>query len=180
MRGKLACVIMCVGLGWLTVSCVTKATDDEIETMCDNLVHLRGDVSRPSTEKIVSDIAMKFDEAAKQLKDDQLKAEEALEEEMQAELSEAKNDAEKTEIHKSYAAKLKKIEADQGPELAAVDTKKKEAVEAAKKKAEENRAAWESAVEACVTEAKKESVSQKVARCRIDAKTADKYWNGCR
>jgi len=61
-----------------------------------------------------------------------------------------------------------------------VTTEKKDAVASAQKKAEENRTAWDEAVDQCVTQAKSEGVSQKVARCRIGADSTDKYWNICR
>ena len=50
----------------------------------------------------------------------------------------------------------------------------------AKKEADDSRQAWTLAVDECVTKARKEGVSQELAKCRIVAQTADKYWNGCR
>ena len=180
MRGKLVLVIMCGWIGMLVSACVTKATEDELEIMCDNLVKLRGEISKPSSATIESDISVKFTEETKKLQESQMSAENSLNDEMQTKLEAAQNDEEKVEIQKEYAAKMEALKAKLKPELEAMNTQKQAAIEEAKEEAEANEAAWRTAVDECLTDAKKESVSQEVARCRIQATTTDKYWNGCR
>ncbi len=178
MRSKL-CVLSAV-LGIFAVSCVTQATDEEISSMCDNLVQLRGEVSNPSAETVISDIEVRFDKQTKQLEENRMREQKALNDELKAKLDAAEDDAEKEKLKAEYDTKLKEMSAKHEPAIAAMAAQKQDAVNAAKQQAEENRAVWNEAVNQCVTQAKKEGVSQKVARCRIHADTTDKYWNACR
>lgn len=180
MRSKRVSLVVTVWMGVLMVSCVTKATDDEISTMCDNLVQLRGEISNPSAETLISDIEVRFDKETKALEERRMQEQAALNEELQAKLEAAESEEEKTQIKEEYAAKLQAVSAKHEPGIAAMNAKKKEAVAEAKQQAEENKAAWNEAVEECTSQAKQEAVSQKVARCRAQAETTDKYWNGCR
>jgi hypothetical protein len=180
MRAAVLSAIVCVWLGGLVTACVTPATEDEIQTMCDNLVQLRGEIENPSVETIVSHITVRLNEHRTQIQDTKTREKRMLDEEMQASLDEAEKDEDKEKIRKEFKAKIQALEAKYKPELEAIDAKKKEANAAAKKKAEENRAVWDEAVNECVTRAKKEGVSQQIANCRIQADSTDKYWNGCR
>lgn len=180
MNSRQACVPMCAILGVWTMSCMTPASEDEVTSMCTNLVKLRGQVAEPNAETIVSDISMKYEQEAKSLNEDLARARRVLEDEMQTKLEEAKKDPGKEKIKAAYAAKLEALQTDHKPELAKVDAMKKEAIANAKKAAESNRAEWDNAVNECVEQARKEGVSQEIAQCRIKASSTDKYWNGCR
>ena len=162
------------------MSCTTSATDEEIAAMCDNLVQLRGEVSNPSVETLISDIEVRFDKQQKQLEESRMREQRVLNEELQTKLEAAGKDEDKEALKAEYAVKIKEISANHAPGIAAMDAQKKEAVTSAKEQAQENKAAWDEAVNQCVTQARSEGVSQKVARCRINADSTDKYWNICR
>jgi leucyl aminopeptidase (aminopeptidase T) len=170
---------MCA-LGAISISCVTQATDEELSEMCDNLVNLRGEVPNPSVETITSNISVKFDEETKRLAASRSAEEESLKEEMETRLEAAKTDAEKSEIREEYKARLEEVTTAHAPKMAAIRAQKSEVIQNAKNRAEENEALWTEAVNDCISKSKKEGVPQRVARCRIQAQTTDKYWNGCR
>ena len=180
MKNNRGFAIVCASLGVLLVSCVTPATDDEIESMCNNLVQLRGEIPNPNLETIVSNITVRFDQEKKRLEESNKRRQEALKAEIRDKLNAAKKEKEKTEIKREYEAKLHEMASKHQPKVAAMNDRKSGAVAGAKKKAEVARSEWDYAVNECVAQAKKEGVGQEVARCRIQAKTTDKYWNGCR
>ena len=180
MKTRKVTGIVCAMLGVSALACVTQATDDELNEMCDNLVDLRGEIPNPSVETITGDISMKFDKQTKQLEASRTQEQNMLNKEMQEKLEAAKTDDEKDEIRKEYKERIEEVSSQHAPRMAAINAEKSEALEGAKKTAAENRSLWTEAVGQCVADAKKEGVSQKIARCRIQAKTTDKYWNGCR
>jgi polyhydroxyalkanoate synthesis regulator phasin len=180
MSGKVFQVIGYVWLVLTATACVESATDEEIASMCDNLVHLRGKISPPSTETLVSDVTVKFEQEAKEINEKQMRERKALDEERRVKLETAKNEMERSKVEEEYAEKIDALGTKYAPKIVAANSQKSEALVGAKKKGEENRAAWDEAVNACIAQAKKEKVSQKIAHCRIKAKSADKYWNGCR
>jgi hypothetical protein len=180
MRGKVVLVVLFAWIGAMASSCVTPATEDELTSMCDNLVQLRGEISNPSVETIVSDVAVRFDAETKKLEESRMREQKVLNDELQAKLDAAENEEEKTKLREEYSALLKDVAAKHEPGITAMNAKKKEAVADAKRQAQENQAAWNEAVNECVAQAQKEGVGQKVARCRMQAENTDKYWNGCR
>ena len=180
MKGTLVWAMLGMWALFCMSGCVTKATDEELENMCDNLVKLRGEIPKPSSARIESDITMQFKEKAKELTQSQENRISSLTEEMNQKIEVAATDQEKATIQGEYGEKIEAVKAEIKPELEAMNAKKSEAIESAKSKVKESEAKWRTAVETCVADAKKESVSQKVARCRIDADSTDKYWNVCR
>jgi hypothetical protein len=180
MRRKQALLVVSVLMGIWVMSCVTPATDEEIESMCNNLVELRGEISNPAVETMVSDIQVRFDKETSQLEANRTREQKMLNEDLQAKLDATDNEEEKAKLKEEYASKIQEVASKHEPGIAAMTAKKQEAVEEAKKQADQNRAAWNEAVTQCTTQAKNEGVSQEVARCRIQADSTDKYWNACR
>ncbi len=180
MRKRMLSFILFAWVSALVSACVTKATDDELQDMCDNLVKLRGEIKKPSSATFESDISMKFEKKTQMLKASQESEQRRLNDEMKKKLEAVTDEAEKANIMAEYEEKIAAVKADLAPEIASLNAKKSEEIESEKRKAEEGEAAWRLAVEACLNDAKRDAVSQKVAQCRIQADSTDKYWNICR
>lgn len=180
MNDRFVWVILGVWTILCVSGCITKATDEELESMCDNLVRLRGEIPKPSSAKIESDISMRFQEKAKTIEQNNQSEIQFLTEEMNEKIEAAATDKDKAAIQDEYEKQMNAVKARIKPELEAMTAKKSRALEEAKVKVKESEEEWHAAVETCIADAKKESVSQKLARCRIQANSTDKYWNVCR
>jgi colicin import membrane protein len=156
------------------------ATDDEITKMCDSLVRLRGEVDGSSAEELAKTTKERIDREEKRLKDWKARDMKGWDDELAAKLAATEDEEEKKKIQEEYTKKKEVSASKHDPGIAAIAEKRKTAMEEAKKKAAENKAAWDAAVSECVAQAKKEGVSQKVAQCRITAQSTDEYWNKCR
>lgn len=164
---------------WVT-ACMPAATDDELNQMCDNLVKLRGEISKASEKELIAAEEERFKKEEIRLKEWKARDLKGWDEELEAKLAEAKKDDEKEALKAEYAKKKAITASKHDPDINALDGKKKEAIEAAKKKAKENEADWEAAVQECIDKAKAQGITQKVAQCRITADSVDHYWNRCR
>lgn len=173
------CVLL-VLTGAFTTGCVTKATDQEIQSMCENLVKLRGEVSTEPVEKLIAEVKESFLREEKRLQDWKARDLKGWDDELAAKLVEAADDAAKSALQAEYAKKKEVTAAKHDPDIQELPEKMNAAVKEAEKKAEDNKAAFKAAVDECIGSSKKEGVSQKAAQCRINAQTTDKYWNSCR
>ncbi len=178
MTGRMMAVWLIAALP--AMGCIPNATDAELTQMCENLINLRGEIDQTSEKELIANVEKRFTEEAVRLKDWKIKDLRGWDEELEARLSETNDNAEKAKLRAEYNQKKEVTASKHDPGIAALEGKKKEAIEAAKKQALENQAAFESAVAECAAQSKKEGVTQSVAQCRINAETTDKYWNGCR
>lgn len=163
-----------------TMGCIPNATDAELTQMCENLTNLRGEIDQSSEKELIANVEKRFEEEAVRLKDWKIRDLRGWDEELEARLSETDDKDEKARLKAEYEKKKEVTASKHDPGIAALEGKKQEAVEAAKQKALDNQAAFETAVADCVEKSRQEGVTQPVAQCRISAQTTDKYWNGCR
>jgi hypothetical protein len=159
---------------------MTQATESELKGMCENLIELRGEIDLSEESVLVANVEEDFKKERKRLLDWKARDLKGWDDELAAELKNIEDDEEKKKLTEEYAKKKEITASRHDPGIDALDGKKTAAIEAAKKKVVENKAAFEKAVAECVTEAQKEGISQKMAQCRIKADSADKYWNSCR
>ena len=164
----------------VVTGCMAKATDQEIQTMCENLVKLRGEVNTDPEEKLIADVKESFQREEKRLKDWKARDLKGWDDELAAKLAATENDEQKKALDEEYAKKKEVTASKHDPDIQALPEKMNKAIEEAKKKAEDNKAAFKAAVDECISKSKKEGVTQKVAQCRIGATTTDQYWNSCR
>ena len=162
------------------VGCIPKATDDELKQMCESLVKLRGEIDLSSEKELIAAEEERFRKEAIRLKEWKARDMKGWDDELAAKLAEVEKEEEKEALKAEYEKKKQITVSKHDPGIAALDGKKKQAIEAAKKEAVENQAAYDGAVRDCSDQAKKEGVSQKVAQCRITATSVDQYWNVCR
>jgi len=182
MRGKQlgrGCVLLLLASA-VTTGCVAKATDQEIEAMCENLVKLRGEVNTDPVEKLIADVKESYQREEKRLEAWKARDLKGWDDELAAKLNDAKDDAEKAALTEEYTKKKEVTASKHDPDIQALPGKMAAAIEEAKKKAEDNKAAFKAAVDECIGKAKTEGVSQKAAQCRIKATSTDQYWNACR
>ena len=172
--------VLTVAIGIAAVGCVAKASDQEMQSMCENLVKLRGEINTDPAEKLIAEVKEEYQREEKRLKDWKDRDLKGWDDELNAKLASAADDAEKAALTEEYTKKKEITASKHDPDIQALPEKMNKAIEAAKKKAEDNAAALKAAVTECVTQAKKEGVSQKAAQCRIKATTTDQYWNACR
>ena len=86
---------------------------------------------------------------------------------------------EKKKLEEEYTKKKDDIAAKRAKDLEKLGPAKKKAEARIKEKAAKAKAKKEEEAKKCVDEAKAKGVTQKVAKCRIEAKSADEYWNKC-
>jgi hypothetical protein len=160
--------------------CVPSATDDELKQMCENLVKLRGDIDDSSEKALIAAEEERFKKEAIRLKDWKARDLKGWDDELAAKLAEVEKEEDKEALKAEYEKKKAVTASKHDPGIAALDGKKKQAIEDAKKKFIENQAARDGAIRDCVDTAKTEGINQKVAKCRIGATSTDQYWNACR
>ncbi len=161
-------------------SCVAPATDQEITAMCENLVKLRREVNMDSLEKLTKDVNEQYAREEIRLKEWKERDLKGWDDELQTKLSSMTNEKEKSALTEEYKKKKEITAGQHDPGINELPGKLAEALEEAKRKAADNKAAFDAAVKACFDQSKREGVSQKSAQCRIKAETPDKYWNACR
>lgn len=167
-------------VGALSASCISKATEDEVKQMCENLVRLRGEVELVTVSDAITVVEEDYKRRRQQL--DTMKEQDIKDwdDELSAKLADAENEDEKAKLRKEYAERQKEVIARYEPQIVELEPSKKEAMERAKQRAKDSEMAWVSEVDRCVSSALEEGVNQTVAQCRITAESTDKYWNGCR
>ena len=181
MAGRLGAPLWLSGIaGSMALGCMTQATDQEIQGMCENLIKLRGEIDMSEESVLIANVEEDFQREKKRLLEWKARDLKGWDDELDAKLKDIEDEEEKAKLTEEYNKKKEITASKHDPGIEALDGKKAAAIDAAKKKAVENRAAYQKAVEACAQQAKKESVSQKVAQCRIKAASADAYWNSCR
>lgn len=184
--------------GFLVISCFPEATEDEIKQMCANLSKLRGESALKPVSELTAEINRRFEDRKTRFENRQARDLKALDDELAAKLKEldeaeaekpkkkAKGDEEepaleekKKSLQEEYEEKKNKVKARFAGLLKDLAPQKEEALEKAKKKHEKDKVEAEKASQKCIEDAKKQGVKQKLAQCRINADSVDKYWNIC-
>ena len=179
MKNLVIASVFCF-VGTLVVSCVPAATDGEIAQMCENLVGLRADGPLPVEKDLLARVEEDFKAREKKLVDWRAKDLKGWDDELAAKLEKAENDEEKAKLNEDYAKKKEVTSKQFDPDFQALGPSKEAAIKEAKKKVVDEKAERDEEIKKCVTEAKNEGISQKVAQCRIKADSTDAYWNQCR
>jgi hypothetical protein len=162
------------------VSCAPAATDEELNQMCARLVELRGEIDATPLAERVGEVEKEFVREEKRLKDWMARDLKSWDDELATKLGELEDEEEKKKLTEEYAKQKEITRGKHQPGIDALEPKKKEAIEAIKKKVAASEQEVAAAVAECVGQAKKEGVSQKLAQCRIKAADKDAYWNKCR
>lgn len=179
---KQVAIVLGIGTfaGIICTGCIQEASEQEIEAMCENLVKIRGEVDMSSEAELIAQVKESFKKEEKRLRDWKARDLKGWDDELEAKLKEAKDDAEKAKLKEEYEKKKVVTASKHDPGIDGIGDKMKKSIESAKKKVVENQALYAKKVEECITSGKKEGVSQKVAQCRIKAENPDTYWNVCR
>ncbi|HUT76249.1 MAG TPA: hypothetical protein VM285_01090 [Polyangia bacterium] len=169
-------------LAALLAGCLPAATDQEIARMCENLVKLRGEVDLVPIDKRISEIDEEMAARKADIEKSNASTLAGLSADLQAKLAELGEKAtaeDRAKVEQENAAKTTEAEAQKAEALARIEPDREARVVDARKKAEEARASAAASIEECTKKAKDEGVTQKLAECRIQAGTTDKYWNLC-
>ncbi len=183
-----------IALGALVFcGCRPAATDDELKSMCTNLLTVRGEMNIPDDATAMAKIDADFQGREKHLVDWKARDMQHWDDELAARIAALPPEPKKKvkpkegevvvtrESLEAEYAKKKAIGAEQfDRDIAALAPAKEEAVKAMKEKLEVQRAAAQEQIDECLKQAKVEGVKQETARCRIAAKDVDTYWNKCR
>ena len=176
---KIIIVFVSIFMGLSLVSCFPAASEQECEKMCENLLILRADLDRSTAKELVDEVVEDFKKEEKRLRDWMERDLKGWDEELEAKLAEAKSDDEKKKLKAEYEKKKEITKGKHMPGIEELLPKKKQKIQEATAKAKENQDEWDAALSKCKSEAIKEGVTQKVAQCRIAAKSTDEYWNIC-
>jgi len=167
------------------ISCITKATEDEVKKACRNLLELRGEYEVVSVDNALADIEERYSAKQSGVQDQKNAALQLLNAELTEKLAEI------DEKDSEAAAEEKKKLVDEGDKnkmetnqnfdqmQEQLKTDKITDIEEAKGKAAESADEVRIVVDACVSKSLADGMSQKMALCRGKAQTIDKYWNGC-
>lgn len=188
MRTILSSVICLLAVSFL--GCKPAATDADVKKMCENLSVVRGEAEIPIPAELTADVEEDFATKEKNLLAWKAKDMRGWDEELDARLAamDAGDEAvdedgaplSKSGLKKRYAQK-KEIGAKQfDADLSALAAAKKKALAEVAAIVKEAESAFNAKIQSCIDEAKKESVSQSLAQCRIAAPDKDTYWNKCK
>ena len=178
MNKLAACVIMGL-IAAAAVACDSPATDAELTAMCENLMALKSEGNIPTEAELIAKVEEDFEAREKKLLDWKAKDLAGWDKELEAKLEKAESDEEKKTLEEEYAKK-KKVTAEQfEPDIAKLVPDKKAAIEAARQKVVDLKAEADAELAKCIEDGRKEGINQRVAKCRAEAKTTDKYWNFC-
>jgi hypothetical protein len=199
LMNKLAVIVSLFTAGALIASCTPEATEQELNSMCGNLVNLRGEVELLVLEEANAEVEKVFakraaaKKRAAELENEDWDAElemrlKELKKKMEAE--EPELDAEGEEIPKpteedvqalkdKYAAKKVETIARYEEFAKSLPEEKQLALADTVQKVEQSKVDFKKAVDECLDMAKKNPVTQKLAQCRIKAKSKDEFFNRC-
>jgi len=177
---RVSTVILLVFVGSIVVSCLPKASEEECRQMCENLVNLRGENNLVTVSDAISVVEKDYVMKEQSLKERMEQEITAWDNEMNDKITGVEKETDKAEIKKEYKKKKAEVKKRYKPQIEKLGPSKKEAINEAKEKAAASENEVKIAVDQCAEKAVKEGTTQKVAQCRINATTSDKYWNGCR
>ncbi len=167
------------------ISCITKATEDELKKACINLLELRGEYEVVSIDDAVADIEERYAAKQKEVQDQKVAALQLVDAELaekRANIDEKDNEA-AAEAKKKFVEEMEKKKSDTNKHFdqtsERLNNDKLNDLTETKKKAAESADEVKTVVDECVSKSLADAQSQKMARCRSGAQTIDKYWNGC-
>ena len=179
---KVILTLVVIAVFNVVTACVPDATEQEKTAMCKNLVNLRSGGEPKSEAELVKDVKDDFVKRKKHLEDWKARDLKGWDDELASKLkklTDDKKEEESAKLKEDYAKK-KKITVEQfEPDIAKLGPEEVKAIEMAKKKAVALKQERQAKVKECLDKAATEGVNQKVAQCRANAKTVDKYWNIC-
>jgi DNA anti-recombination protein RmuC len=182
---KLATFLGLALVACFLISCITKATEEETKQACKILLELRGEYDIVSVEDAVKDIEEDYKVKETEILDQKaaaLQLTNAEHEEKLAKIDEKDKDEADEEKKKLLEdIEKKKTETDENFAhlLERLKTDKENDITEAKEKAAESADEVKTAIDGCVSKSLADGMSQKMALCRANAQTIDKYWNGC-
>jgi len=174
MRKGMAAVLL-VLVAWAAGGCMAKATPEEVRQMCENYAVLNGADKVPTKEALAADIDAMFAQLAKDIKaarDEQVRL---WENDLKVQLENAKDDEAKASLQALMADRTKQADEKMQLDLAALEPSKAEKLAGAEKQIEQAAAELADMIDKCAAKAKAEEITSELARCRIEAKTLDKY-----
>jgi exonuclease VII large subunit len=167
------------------ISCITKATEDEIKKACKNLLELRGEYEVVSIEDAVADIEERYAAKQKEVQDQKVAALQAVDAELAEKLAniDEKDNEGAAEAKKKLLEEIDKKKSDTNHNFdqtsERLNNDKLNDLAEAKNQAAESADEVKTVIDECVSKSLADGMSQKMARCRSGAPTIDKYWNGC-
>jgi hypothetical protein len=170
-------------LATLLTGCLPAATDQDIAKMCENLVKLRGEVDLTPIEERIAGIEGELAAKKANLGKRHAATLERLGADLQAKLAELGETAtpeDRAKVEQENAAQKAEADKQQAEALARIEPDREARVAEARKQAEAASASAAAAIDECAKKAKADGVTRKLAECRIQAETTDKYWNLCR
>ncbi len=179
MQLGLAVLVVTQGMG-----CASKATDDQLETMCDHLLEISGDKRGTKEEDEVTRIEEEYAVKEKNLKDEMardLKGMDDVLTQKRSDVEAGEGSAEEKEATLKAAeeniAKQKKDITDQFERLIKVlGPQKKYAIRDAKKYVKKRQTKAQEAQKRCVEDVKKREITVEKYECRMKAETRDEYF----
>jgi len=179
MARRLIVVIFAAACASLAAGCVEKPTEQELDQMCRHLEELRGEVDTTPIDQIVGDLEKQFNARLEKLQTETDVALKAVDAELAEKLKTAATDDDKEKLNAEYAPKKDQAAKDTDAAMQALSTERKDAIAKAKSEAEAGKAKLEENVKKCKSDKISSDVSRETAKCRIEAKTVDDFWNKC-
>jgi hypothetical protein len=178
MRKAITAASLGVG-AWLLCGCMADAAPEEIQKMCENFARLNGVDKVPTKATLAADVDQMFSQLEKDAKvarDEQVKL---WENDLKVQLAAAKDDAAKASLQSLMDERKKQADEKLQLDLAAFTPRRAEELAKVDALIKAAKAELEGQIKKCTDKANAEKVSQKVAQCRIDAKTIDKFTTMC-
>jgi hypothetical protein len=163
----------------LVAGCMEKPTEQDLDQMCRHLEELRGEVDTTPVDQIVGDLEKGFTARLEKLQSETDAALKAGDAELEAKLKEATTDDAKAALNAEYAPKKDQAAKDTDKAMQDLANERKDAIAKAQAEAEAGKAKLEENVKKCKTDKISSDISKETAKCRIDAKSVDDFWNKC-
>jgi hypothetical protein len=169
-----------LGLGaWMFCGCMSGATPEDIQKMCENFAHLNGADQMPSKEALIADVDAMFNQLDKDVKatrDDQIKL---WEKDLQVQLANSKDEAQKASLQTLLEERKKQAEEKMQLDLASFAPRRAEELAKIDEQIKKAKTDFDAEIKKCVDKANAEKITQELAKCRSGAKTLDMYNQVC-
>jgi len=179
MARRLTVVVFIAACASLAAGCLEKPTDQELDQMCRHLEELRGEVDTTPVDEIIGDLEKQFTARLEKLQSETDAALKAVDAELAEKLKTAATDDDKAKLNAEYAPKKDQAAKDTDAAMQALSTERKDAIAKAKSEAEAGKAKLEENVKKCKVDKISSDISKETAKCRMDAKSVDDFWNKC-
>jgi chemotaxis protein histidine kinase CheA len=178
MRGMFIAISVALG-ALLAAGCIERPTDQELDEMCRHLEQLRGEVDTTPIDEKIGELEKDFTARLEKLQGETDAALKAVDAELEEKLKAATTDEEKEKLNAEYAPKKDDAAKNTDAAMQALATERKDAIAKARADAEAGKAKLEENVKKCKTDKISSDISKETAKCRIDAKSVDDFWNKC-